>query len=106
MAVAYFGEGASSEGDFHAALNFAAVLGAPCIFVCRNNGCAAAAAADAAAAGKAAQAAAAQAALQCSSEFAAAAGEVGPATLVGLQRALGSFHARQPELIWWGALVS
>lgn len=38
VAAAYFGEGASSEGDFHAALNFAATLGAPCLFVCRNNG--------------------------------------------------------------------
>lgn len=36
--MAYFGEGASSEGDFHAALNFAATLGAPVIFICRNNG--------------------------------------------------------------------
>ncbi|GBF89985.1 2-oxoisovalerate dehydrogenase subunit alpha mitochondrial-like [Raphidocelis subcapitata] len=38
VGVAYFGEGASSEGDCHAALNFAAVLGAPCLFICRNNG--------------------------------------------------------------------
>lgn len=38
MAAAYFGEGAASEGDFHAALNFAATLGAPAIFICRNNG--------------------------------------------------------------------
>ena len=37
-AVAYFGEGASSEGDFHAAANFASTLGAPVIFICRNNG--------------------------------------------------------------------
>lgn len=36
--MAYFGEGASSEGDFHAALNFAATLGAPVLFICRNNG--------------------------------------------------------------------
>jgi 2-oxoisovalerate dehydrogenase E1 component alpha subunit len=36
--VAYFGEGAASEGDFHAAMNFAATLGAPVVFVCRNNG--------------------------------------------------------------------
>ncbi|CAI6008279.1 unnamed protein product [Closterium sp. NIES-65] len=36
--VAYFGEGAASEGDFHAALNFAAVLEAPVLFICRNNG--------------------------------------------------------------------
>jgi hypothetical protein len=37
-AVAYFGEGAASEGDFHAALNFAATLKAPVVFICRNNG--------------------------------------------------------------------
>ncbi|WCJ31566.1 2-oxoisovalerate dehydrogenase subunit alpha 2 mitochondrial [Euphorbia peplus] len=36
--VTYFGDGGSSEGDFHAALNFAAVLEAPVIFICRNNG--------------------------------------------------------------------
>ncbi|KAG5573077.1 hypothetical protein H5410_062843 [Solanum commersonii] len=36
--VTYFGDGTSSEGDFHAALNFAAVLEAPVIFLCRNNG--------------------------------------------------------------------
>lgn len=34
----YFGEGAASEGDFHAAVNFASTLGAPVIFICRNNG--------------------------------------------------------------------
>ncbi|XP_023525580.1 2-oxoisovalerate dehydrogenase subunit alpha 1, mitochondrial-like [Cucurbita pepo subsp. pepo] len=37
-AVTYFGDGSTSEGDFHAALNFAAVLGAPVVFICRNNG--------------------------------------------------------------------
>lgn len=36
--ICYFGEGAASEGDFHAALNFAATLDAPVIFFCRNNG--------------------------------------------------------------------
>lgn len=36
--VTYFGDGGSSTGDFHAALNFAAVLEAPVIFICRNNG--------------------------------------------------------------------
>lgn len=30
--ICYFGEGAASEGDAHAALNFAATLDAPCIF--------------------------------------------------------------------------
>jgi len=38
VAVGFFGEGAASEGDFHAALNFAAVLKSQTIFVCRNNG--------------------------------------------------------------------
>ncbi|QHO16576.1 2-oxoisovalerate dehydrogenase subunit alpha 2, mitochondrial isoform X2 [Arachis duranensis] len=36
--ITYFGDGGSSEGDFHAALNFAAVMEAPVIFLCRNNG--------------------------------------------------------------------
>ncbi|XP_023755689.1 2-oxoisovalerate dehydrogenase subunit alpha 2, mitochondrial isoform X1 [Lactuca sativa] len=36
--VAFFGDGSSSEGDFHASLNFAAVLEAPVVFICRNNG--------------------------------------------------------------------
>lgn len=35
--VTYFGEGAASEGDAHAALNFAATLECPVIFFCRNN---------------------------------------------------------------------
>jgi 2-oxoisovalerate dehydrogenase E1 component alpha subunit len=34
----YFGEGAASEGDFHAGLNFAAALRCPVLFICRNNG--------------------------------------------------------------------
>eukprot|EP00798_Chlamydomonas_sp_ICE-L_P021911 gene21911-28953_t len=38
VSVTYFGEGAASEGDAHAAFNFAAVLSVPCIFICRNNG--------------------------------------------------------------------
>ena len=38
VAVAYFGDGAASEGDFHGALNFAAVRDCPVIFICRNNG--------------------------------------------------------------------
>ncbi|XP_062203092.1 2-oxoisovalerate dehydrogenase subunit alpha 2, mitochondrial-like isoform X2 [Phragmites australis] len=37
-AVTYIGDGGTSEGDFHAALNFAAVMEAPVIFFCRNNG--------------------------------------------------------------------
>ena len=36
--LCYFGEGAASEGDFHAGLNMAAVLNCPTIFLCRNNG--------------------------------------------------------------------
>ncbi|KAJ8771746.1 hypothetical protein K2173_026923 [Erythroxylum novogranatense] len=36
--VTYTGDGGTSEGDFHAALNFAAVMEAPVIFICRNNG--------------------------------------------------------------------
>ncbi|MBS4167939.1 thiamine pyrophosphate-dependent enzyme [Parachlamydia sp. AcF125] len=38
IAIAYFGEGATSEGDFHVGLNFAAVRKVPAIFFCRNNG--------------------------------------------------------------------
>ncbi|KAH9907415.1 thiamine diphosphate-binding protein [Xylariomycetidae sp. FL2044] len=38
VAVVYFGEGAASEGDFHAALNIAATRSCPVIFICRNNG--------------------------------------------------------------------
>ncbi|KAG6475651.1 hypothetical protein ZIOFF_064880 [Zingiber officinale] len=36
--ITYFGDGGTSEGDFHAALNFAAVMEVPVIFFCRNNG--------------------------------------------------------------------
>ncbi len=38
IAITYFGEGASSQGDFHEALNFAAIHRLPAIFVCENNG--------------------------------------------------------------------
>ncbi len=38
VTLCYFGEGAASEGDFHAGLNMAAVQKAPVIFFCRNNG--------------------------------------------------------------------
>ncbi|MFT5277079.1 MAG: 2-oxoisovalerate dehydrogenase E1 component alpha subunit [Glaciecola sp.] len=38
LTICYFGEGAASEGDFHAGLNMAAVLNCPAIFFCRNNG--------------------------------------------------------------------
>lgn len=36
--ICYFGDGAASEGDAHAAFNFAATLSCPIIFLCRNNG--------------------------------------------------------------------
>lgn len=36
--MCYFGEGAASEGDFHAALNIAATRSCPIVFLCRNNG--------------------------------------------------------------------
>jgi len=36
--LAYFGDGATSEGDFHEAANMAAVFGAPAILFCQNNG--------------------------------------------------------------------
>lgn len=38
VAITYFGDGATSEGDFHEALNFAAVFNTPCVFFCQNNG--------------------------------------------------------------------
>ncbi|RYP19373.1 hypothetical protein DL766_008454 [Monosporascus sp. MC13-8B] len=38
VVVVYFGEGAASEGDFHAALNIAATRSCPVVFICRNNG--------------------------------------------------------------------
>ncbi len=37
VALGYIGDGGTSEGDFHAALNFAAVWKAPVVFVCQNN---------------------------------------------------------------------
>ncbi|MXV63593.1 pyruvate dehydrogenase (acetyl-transferring) E1 component subunit alpha [Natronorubrum sp. JWXQ-INN-674] len=33
----YFGDGATSEGDFHEGLNFAGVFDAPVVFFCENN---------------------------------------------------------------------
>lgn len=36
--LVYFGEGAASEGDFHAGMNMASVLKCPTVFFCRNNG--------------------------------------------------------------------
>jgi pyruvate dehydrogenase E1 component alpha subunit len=37
VVVTYFGEGASSEGDFHEACNLAGVTGAPIVFILQNN---------------------------------------------------------------------
>ena len=37
VVVSYFGDGATSEGDPHEAMNFAAVYDAPCIFFVQNN---------------------------------------------------------------------
>jgi 2-oxoisovalerate dehydrogenase E1 component alpha subunit len=37
VVLTYFGDGATSEGDFHVALNFAGVYKIPVIFLCRNN---------------------------------------------------------------------
>ncbi len=36
--LVYFGDGATSSGEFHVGLNFAAVRHLPVIFACRNNG--------------------------------------------------------------------
>ena len=35
--VCYFGDGATSEGDFHEGLNFAGVYDVPAVFFCNNN---------------------------------------------------------------------
>src|SRR5436190_13634880 len=35
--LVYFGDGATSEGDFHEGCNFAAVFKAPVVFFCQNN---------------------------------------------------------------------
>jgi pyruvate dehydrogenase E1 component alpha subunit len=37
-AIAFFGDGATSEGSFHEGANFAGVMGAPLILFCNNNG--------------------------------------------------------------------
>jgi pyruvate dehydrogenase E1 component alpha subunit/2-oxoisovalerate dehydrogenase E1 component alpha subunit len=37
VAVAFCGDGATSQADFHAAMNFAGVWRAPCVIVCQNN---------------------------------------------------------------------
>jgi len=38
VALTSFGDGATSEGDFHEAMNFAAVYQTPTVFFCQNNG--------------------------------------------------------------------
>ena len=37
VSLAYFGDGATSTGDFHEAMNFAGVFKAPVVFICQNN---------------------------------------------------------------------
>jgi pyruvate dehydrogenase E1 component alpha subunit len=37
IACTFFGDGATSEGDFHEAMNFAANLDVPVVFCCQNN---------------------------------------------------------------------
>ncbi len=37
VALVFFGDGATSTGDFHAGMNFAGVFQAPVVFVCQNN---------------------------------------------------------------------
>ncbi len=38
VVMTFFGEGTSSTGQFHVGLNFAGVMKAPVVFICRNNG--------------------------------------------------------------------
>src|SRR5699024_10507688 len=38
IAIAYFGDGATSEGDFHEGMNFASVFQTPTVFFNQNNG--------------------------------------------------------------------
>jgi pyruvate dehydrogenase E1 component alpha subunit len=37
VVLVFFGDGATSEGDFHESLNLARLLNAPVVFVCQNN---------------------------------------------------------------------
>jgi pyruvate dehydrogenase E1 component alpha subunit len=37
VVMVFFGDGATSEGDFHEAMNFAGVFQTPVVFVCQNN---------------------------------------------------------------------
>jgi len=38
VAIAYFGDGASSQGDVHEAMNFAGIYRSPVVFFCQSNG--------------------------------------------------------------------
>jgi len=38
ITVGFLGDGATSQPDFHAAMNFAGVFKVPCVLVCQNNG--------------------------------------------------------------------
>jgi pyruvate dehydrogenase E1 component alpha subunit len=38
VVACHFGDGATSEGDFHEGINFAGVFDAPTLFMCHNNG--------------------------------------------------------------------
>jgi pyruvate dehydrogenase E1 component alpha subunit len=37
VTLIFFGDGATSKGDFHEAMNFAGVFRTPCVFFCQNN---------------------------------------------------------------------
>lgn len=37
VVMTFFSDGATSEGDFHEAMNFAGVFKVPCVFLCQNN---------------------------------------------------------------------
>ena len=37
VSAVYFGDGATSKGDFHEGMNFAGVFNAPVVFICENN---------------------------------------------------------------------
>ncbi|MFZ6028654.1 MAG: pyruvate dehydrogenase (acetyl-transferring) E1 component subunit alpha [Chloroflexota bacterium] len=37
VVMVYFGDGATSQGDFHEAMNFAGVFQIPLVFICQNN---------------------------------------------------------------------
>eukprot|EP00934_Nitzschia_sp_Nitz4_P004754 Nitzschia sp. Nitz4//scaffold35_size145790//36141//37764//NITZ4_003016-RA/size145790-augustus-gene-0.131-mRNA-1//-1//CDS//3329549082//4744//frame0 len=38
VSICFFGDGCASTTDFHSGMNFAATLGSPVLFFCRNNG--------------------------------------------------------------------